>query len=164
MRSGICGTRSSPETKVPGSGTAISRLVWLWGWAHRLARISIPDVRPLVRLPELETASRCDDVLSAARPAHPKRNRSGCVIPEHSVDTGELRPSHIIAHPKVGGPTPARPARSSRTAGRVRHHITASTRLCSRALDVRHEDHRMRWGRGDKFGKCEVGNVVNFWE
>lgn len=41
--------------------------------------------------PDFKTASRCDDPLSAARPAHPRRNRSGCVIPERSVDGGEPR-------------------------------------------------------------------------
>ncbi len=42
--------------------------------------------------PKLAAASRCDDTLSATRPAHPKRNRSGYVIPERSLTLRSVYP------------------------------------------------------------------------
>ena len=126
--------------------------------------IALPGFRAPISGPssgcaELETASRCDDVLSAARPAHPKPNRSGYAIPEHSVDAGELRPWLVIAHPKVGGPTPASTTiltdRRSCSAPRNRQHTSTLPG------GARHEEYRTGPESVDKFAKGNVADVVN---
>ncbi len=157
---GYAALRSNPRTISPGSGTAISRRVKVVGMGsspYRDFEPRYPVPRPVV------PNSKPRPAAMTCCPPHVPPIRSGTELPyviaNPQVEHRELRPSPIIAHPKVGGPTPARitiltDGRSC-SAPRNRQHTSTLPG------GARHENYRTGGESVDKFAETDVADVVN---
>ena len=160
MRSRVCGTSVEPPDEKTGKRDGDQppgKVVGMGSSPYRDFEPRYPVPRPVV------PNSKPRPAAMTCCPPHVPPIRSGTelayVIANPQVEHRELRPSPIIAHPKVGGPAPARIT------------ILTDGRSCSAPRNRQHtstlpggarpENYRTGPESGDKFAETDVADVVN---